>query len=346
VTTAAGAGVDPDPGLQTAAQAGYHRISLPTPFAIGAVNTYLIDDDPLTLIDVGPNFGTALDALERGLDALGHRLEDLGLILITHQHLDHVGLLEILVRRSGAEVAAFGPLAPYLADYRSAAVADDAFAMAIMRRHGAPEEVIHTSEAVSASFRQFGGAGAAIARPLSEDDAIALRDRTLHVHHRPGHSPSDLVFYDDAHRLLITGDHLLARVSSNPLVSRPLTGPALDVGAGERPHALVQYIASMRATQGMDVSLLLGGHGPTVDDHRALIDHRLEAHAQRADVIAGLLAEGRDTAYAIAGGIWGNVAVTQAYLTISEVLGHLDLLIGEGRAREHLDGPVTRFTPT
>ncbi len=49
------------------------------------------------------------------------------------------------------------------------------------------------------------------------------------------------------------------------------------------------------------------------------------------------------TAYEIAVQIWGNVAVTQAYLTLSEVLGHLDLLANDGEIREEQDGEVVRF---
>ena len=76
---------------------------------VGRVNCWLIDDDPLTLVDTGPNSGKALDELEQGLRALGRSVEDLGLIVVTHQHIDHLGLVEILARRSGAEVAALDP---------------------------------------------------------------------------------------------------------------------------------------------------------------------------------------------------------------------------------------------
>jgi hypothetical protein len=44
--------------------------------------------------------------------------------------------------------------------------------------------------------------------------------------------------------------------------------------------------------------------------------------------------------------MWGNVAVTQAYLTISEVLGHVDLLIRDGLVRAHDQAEVTRFEAT
>ena len=98
--------------LALAQRAGIHRIALPTPFLVGRVNCYLIEDEPLTLIDTGPNSGKSLDELERALAAHGHRIEDLELIVLTHQHMDHLGLLEILARRSGAEVAALHLLGP------------------------------------------------------------------------------------------------------------------------------------------------------------------------------------------------------------------------------------------
>src|SRR5581483_10833729 len=127
--------------LALAARAGIHRLPIPTPFLVGRVNLYLLEDDPLTLVDTGPNSGKSLDELEQALAELGHRIEDLGLIVITHQHMDHLGLLEIIARRSGAEVAALDVLGPYLSDFSASAAADDEFSMAVMRRHGVPSEL-------------------------------------------------------------------------------------------------------------------------------------------------------------------------------------------------------------
>ena len=124
-----------------AAAAGIHRIAVPTPFAVGRVNVYLIDDEPLTLVDSGPNSGISLHELEQQLGALGRRVEDLELILITHQHIDHIGLVRILANRSGAEVVALDRLVPFLEHYRDEAAAEDDFATATMLRHGISEEV-------------------------------------------------------------------------------------------------------------------------------------------------------------------------------------------------------------
>ncbi|TMM03421.1 MAG: MBL fold metallo-hydrolase [Actinobacteria bacterium] len=323
-----------------AADAGIRRLPIPTPFAVGRVNCYLLEDEPLTLLDTGPNSGKALDELERALAAHGHAVEDLGLIVISHQHMDHLGLTAILARRSGAEVAALDVLAPWAAGYGKNMAADDEFADAIMARHGIPEEVRYALRAVAATFRGW-GAAATVTRPLSDGATVELRDRTLRVLHRPGHSPTDTLFHDEERGLLLGGDHLIKHISSNPLITRPLDG---DGGTGERPQALVAYLASLERTREMELELVLPGHGDPIEDHRKLIDERFRMHARRAEKLYRLIAERPQSAYELAHALWGNVAVTQAYLTLSEVLGHTDLLLNEGRVREEVDAQgVARF---
>ena len=57
-------------------------------------------------------------------------------------------------------------------------------------------------------------------------------------------------------------------------------------------------------------------------------------HSRRADKLHGLIEERPRSAYELAQALWGNIAVTQAYLTLSEVLGHTDILLNDGRVRE------------
>ena len=309
---------------------GIHTIPIPTPFAVGRVNTYLIEDDPLTLVDSGPNSGKALDELETALRDRGHRIEDLGLIIVTHQHIDHEGLVAILARRSGAEVAAIDELAPFLANYRERMNDDDKFAEDLMQRHGIADDVRVVLRSVSAAFRAW-GAPAQVTRPLVEDEVIELRDRKLRVHHRPGHSPTDTVFHDAERRLLIGGDHVIGHISSNPLLTR------------DDEHALLSYLASLRKTQAMDLDVILAGHGDPVENHAELIETRFAMHERRAAKILKMVEAEPLTAHQIATQLWGNVAVTQAYLTLSEVLGHVDLLRERRQVEEDFDGTVSRF---
>jgi glyoxylase-like metal-dependent hydrolase (beta-lactamase superfamily II) len=320
-----------------AREAGIHRLDIPTPFAVGRVNVYVIEDEPLTLVDAGPNSGTSLDELQRQLGELGHTIEDIGLIVVTHQHIDHIGLVSIVAKHSGAEVAGIDALAPYVENYSQSASADDEYATRIMLRHGISEDVTQALRSVSMAFRAW-GAQTEITWPLRDGERLELRDRTLEVHFRPGHSPTDTVFLDSERRMLLAADHLLLHISSNPLIARPLNG-------GERPQSLVMYLDSLAKTREMDVDLILPGHGKPITDHRKLIDKRFAFHRRRAERIYGLIAERPRTAYDVAQTLWGNVAVTQAYLALSEVIGHLDILANAGRVREVEDGGVVRFEP-
>jgi glyoxylase-like metal-dependent hydrolase (beta-lactamase superfamily II) len=338
---------DSEEALALAELAGIHRLAIPTPFQVGRVNAYLIEDSPLTLIDSGPNSAKALDELEQALAARGHAIEDIELLIVTHQHIDHFGLASILARRSGAEVAALDRLAPYLARFGEQAELDDLFAEQIMLRHGIPADVVAALRAVSASFRAWGSA-VEITRPLKDGAELRLRDRSLRVLHRPGHSPSDTVFLDESRSILLAADHLIKHISSNPLLARPLEDDANSDRStiDQRPRALITYLSSLEKTRAMDLSLVLPGHGQPITDHVSLIDERFRLHRRRAEKIHSLIASRPRTAHEIAQELWGNIAVTQAYLTLSEVLGHLDLLLAEKRAAEQERDGVIRFEGT
>ncbi len=319
-----------------AAAAGIHRIPLPTPFAVGRVNSYLIDDEPLTLVDAGPNSGTSLEALHHALGQLGRTVEELELLVISHQHIDHLGLIGLVAARSGAEVAALDVLAPFVERYSEQTEADDQFATRVMLANGIPADVVSALQSVSRAFRAW-GARADVTRVLHEGDVLQFADRSLTVHHRPGHSPTDTVFHDSERGMLVAADHLLAHISSNPLITRPPDGTT------ERPHALEIYMESLRRTRQMDLDVVLPGHGEPFTGHAELIDRRFALHERRADKLHALIAERPRSAYELAQALWGNIAVTQAYLTLSEVLGHTDLLRSEGRVAEVEEDGVVRF---
>ena len=329
----------PDDPYAPAAAAGIHRLAIPTPFAVGRVNCYLIDDEPLTLVDAGPNSGRALDELQTALAAHGKAIDDIELVIVTHQHIDHIGLVNIVATHSGAEVAAIDAAVPFITDYSERAAADDEFSGQIMLRNGISEDVVRALQSVSSAFRAW-GSKVDVTRELHEGDVIEMRDRRLEVFFRPGHSPSDTVFHDSERKQLLAADHLIKHISSNPLITR---GPGDEADPAKRPQSLVTYLDSLRKTRAMDVELVLPGHGDPITDHAALIDERFKLHERRAEKIHRLISERPRTAYEIAQALWGNIAVTQAYLTLSEVLGHTDLLLNAGRVHEREDDDVVIF---
>ena len=320
-------------------EAGIKALRIPTPFAVGRVNCYLLEDEPLTLVDAGPNSGKALDELESQLSENGRSIEDLELMILTHQHIDHLGLADIVARRSGAEVAAIDAVVPFMENFGDDAERDDEQAAELMHSHGIPEDVVAALRTVSGSFRAW-GSKTKVTRPLQDGEMLEFRDRTLEVMLRPGHSPSDTLFWDADRRILIAADHLIKEISSNPLISRRLDG------SNERRQALVEYIDSLAKTRELPAEIVLSGHGEPITDHVALIDERFALHERRAEKLYGLIVEQPRTGYELAQALWGNVAVTQAFLTLSEVIGHVDLLVNAGRVREVEDDGVVRFEAT
>ena len=322
----------PERILAQQAREGIHCLAVPTPFAVGRVNCYLIEGDPLTLIDAGPRSDRSLSELESLVKETGHRIEDIGLVVATHQHIDHIGLIDTVVERSGAEVAALDKAAARLAEFGVNSEAEDDLAVSLMLSHGVSEEIARTLRSLSTTYREYGDA-VTVTRPLATDSVLELGDRKLTVLHRPGHSPSDTVFWDEDRRMAFGGDHLLSHISSNPLISRPLDG------SPGRTRSLIDYNDSLARTREMPIDLMLSGHGDPITDHAALIDARMESEQRRLDKIERIITERPRTAHAVAEAIWGNVAVTQAFLTLSEVIGHTDILQDQGRVVEReLDG--------
>lgn len=325
----------PHPEDHAPLPAGIHRIALPTPFPIGRVNVYLLEGEPLTLVDTGCNTGTGLEALDGALRELGYALEDIELLLLTHEHLDHIGLAEIIARRSGCRVAAFSPLQGRFdpdAEPGAAGLARIVWGTAQLERHGYPRELALGAQSVM-YLGQALGSRPDIDAPLVEGDVIRAGGRDLEVLHRPGHSLSDLVFVDRSEGVALSGDHVLASTSPNPTLSAPLEVPRPDETT-ERVRSLPLYVGSIRKTAQDDLSLMLSGHGASVGPPAELIAKRLAFHDKRAGKIGAMLTDEPQTIYDLACRMWRGVPIVQPHLTHSEVIGHVDLLVDDGRAAE------------
>ena len=81
-----------------------YRIRVPTPFAVGRVNCYVLHGDGLTLVDPGPASEDAREVLAEGLAEEGYEVADVDQVLVTHPHMDHFGDAAALAAVSGAEV--------------------------------------------------------------------------------------------------------------------------------------------------------------------------------------------------------------------------------------------------
>src|SRR5215213_1384429 len=190
-----------------------HRISLPTPFYVGPVNVYLVQEDPLTLIDVGPRSDDTLKALRSGLDRLGHRLSDIKRIVISHAHADHYGLAQLVVEESGAEVLIHAWDAPAVS-----ASSDYAAYRELLAVIGVPREMIEKMEAGYEKFLGFTYPMKKV-EPLEDGDEIVFEHESLTVVHTPGHTPGSICLVRSSNRLVFSSDTVLKNITPNPVLS-------------------------------------------------------------------------------------------------------------------------------
>ncbi|WP_026909966.1 MBL fold metallo-hydrolase [Patulibacter minatonensis] len=335
---------------------GIGLLRVDTPFLVGPVNVWLIEDDPLTLVDTGANTGTTLLQLRSLLAERGHGLADVGRIVVTHQHLDHMGLAGPLAAISGAEVVGFTGMDAYLADGPASALREERFDRDLMRHHGTSEDTVLGWWAARPDTRGFASEAPDV-RTVADGDVLEFAGRTLHVHHRPGHSPSDLVLHDRERGTLLVGDHLLDGHPPVPVIHPPLPGaaplglpdPASPAAiAGERSvtargSALLDLRASLRRTRGLGAAVALTGHGDVVPDIVANVDRRLAEHDAAAErLLAELVARGPGSAGELRLRVAPN-GRSHPFFGLCDVLGTLDQLVDEGAATTTTDDGPPRY---
>ena len=304
------------------------------------MNAWLLPDDPVTLIDTGARDESSLEALEQGLQREGLRVEDIELLLATHHHLDHVGLVATIQRRSGASVAVLDRVADYAARYPAEIEEDRRFARALMTHHGAPDQVIADTEEFWSYIRATTESFQADVR-LADGDRVRAGGRSLRVIARPGHSTTDTLLVDDRDGIAFVGDHLLARISSNTEICAP------DRAPDGRARSRLRYLENLERTQAMPLTRLLTGHGDPVTDHRRLVTARLRDHRRRCERILAILGDGPRTAFEIAGGLWPERTVLQQpLLVVWEVVGNLELLLDARAVAERVGDEGSLFELT
>ncbi len=214
--------------------AGVDHLSLPTPFPVGPVNAYVLVGDPLTIVDPGMLWADTIDLIAAGLARHGHTVADLTQVVVTHGHPDHFGAAGWLAANSDAVIVAGRAEAPKLLGRL-----DRTRLVDLVTLLGIPEEVRDTFATFYDSVRDLTHPIDADRLVLLDDgDTLAAGDRTWHAHVTPGHAVGHLSLYDPTDRTLLSGDHLLACLTPNPVLE-----PDPDTPHGRR-RSLVEYLDS------------------------------------------------------------------------------------------------------
>lgn len=314
------------------------RISLPTPFPVGAVNAYLVQGDALTLIDCGPLDEETWASLCEGVSAAGHAVEKVRALVLTHPHHDHAGLARRVQQVSGCTVFAHPVDRALLLGHPREweAVAD--FLIEGCRRAGVPEESLREQREGLARFSRFVEPLEAVA-PLDEGDRLPGGRGAFSVLHTPGHARGALSFWDPGEGTLVSGDTLIPHISSNAVLE---PGP----GGRFRLKSLSLYLETLRRLAELGARKVLPGHGEPMGSPAELIRRRLAFHESRARRIRRLVTEGAERPWEIARHLFPGLEPTAVFLAVSEVVGHLDLLAERGEVRfEGEEGPWRALPP-
>src|SRR3954467_15736650 len=244
--------------------------------------------DGIVLVDTGMHDRDSMSNLERALDEVGFKLRDVRLVVITHAHIDHCGQAPPIAARAGCEEW----MHP---GWRLHAAAppdiDETIEVALLS--GVPKEPLQRW----AHKRRAQGTGQAGTldsdRDLLPGVTIETDAGRWQVVETPGHAPSHVCLHQPEQRLLISGDHLLGRVSQY-----------FDVGS--TPDPVGEFLHSLDAIAGLDARLALAGHARPFTDLPGHIEANRRLVGERVDAVREALREGPRTAYEVARAVYAD----------------------------------------
>jgi glyoxylase-like metal-dependent hydrolase (beta-lactamase superfamily II) len=307
---------------------GLWRLRLPLPWpGVPHVNAFAIAaGSGVVLVDTGLDEPGALGQLERALDQAGLRLEHVRLLACTHAHSDHYGLAGPILRQAGCELW----MHPNHGHMTRAAADPERMLerrIEVARQSGVPADTLARYE----SERRGQGIGVAEVVLPDRDLVAGARVETdlgvWEVHETPGHAPSHVVLHQPDRGLLLSGDHILGRVS-------------LYYDYGYTPDPAGEFLNSLDVVDRLDVQLVLAGHGRPRRDASALVAaNRREVH-ERIARVREALARGPRTPFEIVPALMGD-APSQMMLGwgLSEVLCYLRHLELRGEAFRQGEDP-------
>jgi glyoxylase-like metal-dependent hydrolase (beta-lactamase superfamily II) len=310
---------------------GVWRLRLPLPWpGVPHVNAWALSaGDGVVLVDTGLAEPGALGQLELALSLAGLSLDHVRLLVCTHAHSDHYGLAAPILERAGCELW----MHPNHAHLTQAAQDPDRMLerrLEVARQSGVPADVLRRYE----EARRGSGIGVAEVVLPDRDLVAGVEFQTDHgtwrVHETPGHAPSHVVLHQPDRGLLISGDHLLGRVS-------------LYYDYGWSPDPAGEFLRSLDVVDALGADLCLAGHG------RPFRDVSLKAEAFRSEVRGRIgrvrdgLREGPRSAFELVPALVGDAELTPMVVNwgLSEALCYLRHLQVEGEA-EALDGEPTQ----
>ncbi|HYH58952.1 MAG TPA: MBL fold metallo-hydrolase [Thermoleophilaceae bacterium] len=315
-------------------QAGIWRLRLPLPWTgVPHVNAFAIAaGSGVVLVDTGMDEPGALGQLERALAQAGLRLEHIRLVICTHAHSDHYGLAGPIVDAAGCELW----MHPNHGHLTRAAQDPERMLerrIEVGRQSGVPEEALQRYH----EARRGEGIGVARVvepdRDLVEGVEVETDLGRWQVVETPGHAPSHVVLHQPERGLLLSGDHVLGRVS-------------LYYDYGYTPDPAGEYLASLDRAEQLDATLCLAGHGRAFRSVNEKIAAFRTTVLDNIETVRRLVAEGPKTPFEIVPGLLGthDVSPMMVNWALSQILCYLRYLeLREEAVRVEGEDPAERW---
>jgi glyoxylase-like metal-dependent hydrolase (beta-lactamase superfamily II) len=292
------------------------------------------------LVDAGPDFDLpdgepTWDAALTQARAHGFAPADVRAVVVTHAHIDHAGLAARWAD-AGARILAGAADVPAVAAGRASNEAQREPRFAELRRHGCPEDLLRRLAALRGGRRlRWEPCPREAIEPIAGDAAVPLApDLALAVLDLPGHTPGNLVAHLARRGDLFSGDTLLPTTIPTAGLHFPGAIPGAP-GEGDpdaRWPSLPPFLRAVERLRALHVRRVFPGHGGIVDDPEPLFARFEAHHARRATRIRALLAAEPATAYELARGLFPRLPAERIGQAVTEVIGHLDLLVEQQQA--------------
>lgn len=317
-----------------AEQVADHVVRVPMPVSVDglhAVNVYVLADPAgpdwgTDLIDAGDAAAVTPDRLHEALQGVGHSLDVVRRVLVTHVHPDHYTLAPGVRARTGATVHLGAGEQPNLE------------AMNRLRRG---ERVANASTDLERTGaeplrerldprRMTGQQGPEVEGPdtwTTDGEVFDVGGGRLRVHATPGHTRGHVVFHDAGRALWFTGDHVLPHIT-----------PSIGYQSAPVRTSLGDYLASLRLVLAQPDGLLLPAHGPTGPSVHARAAELVEFHEERLRATRAAVADTGSSAYEVAGRLrwtrhdtaYADLEPWHALMAATETAAHLDVLVERG----------------